>query len=59
MNNDTNIPEAAVEAAAKVLIEDGRYGVPWEDASDDDRAEVMARVRAILEAATPYLLVTK
>jgi hypothetical protein len=47
----------AVEAGARVLIEDGRYGVPWEDASEDDRAEVMARVRAILEAAAPHVLI--
>lgn len=45
----------AVEIGARVLIEDGRYGVPWEDASVDDRAEVLARVRAILEAAAPYM----
>lgn len=45
----------AVESGARVLIEYGRYGAPWEDASEDDRAEVMARVRAILEASTPYL----
>lgn len=47
----------AVESGAKVLIEDGRYGVPWGDASEDDRAEAMARVRAILEAAAPHALV--
>jgi hypothetical protein len=41
----------AVESGARVLIEDGRFGIPWEDASEDDRAEAMVRVRAILEAA--------
>jgi hypothetical protein len=46
----------AVESGARVLIEDGRYGVPWEDASEDDRAEALARVRAILEAATPHIM---
>ncbi|GGH93811.1 hypothetical protein ACFFGR_09280 [Arthrobacter liuii] len=46
----------AVESGARVLIEDGRYGVPWEDASEDDRAEAMARVRTILEAAAPHML---
>lgn len=46
----------ALERGARVLIEDGRYGVPWEDASEDDRAEVIAKVRAILEAAAPQLL---
>lgn len=46
----------AVERGARVLIEDGRYGVPWEDASEDDRVEVMTRVRDILEAAAPHML---
>ena len=45
----------AVESGARVLIEDGRYGIPWEDASEDDRAEVLTRVRAILEAAAPHI----
>lgn len=44
--------DAAVERGARVLIEDGRFGVPWEDASDEDRAETVGRVRTILEAVT-------
>ena len=42
---------AAMERGARVLIEDGQFGVPWEDASIEDRAETMGRVRAILNAA--------
>lgn len=45
----------AVESGARVLIEDGQFGVPWEDASEDDRTDTLARVRAILEAAAPYM----
>jgi hypothetical protein len=41
---------AAVERGARVLIEDGRFGVPWEDASEADHAETMNRVWAILAA---------
>jgi len=43
--------DAAVERGARVLVEDGARGVPWEDATDCHRAETMGRVRAILEAA--------
>lgn len=58
MNNNM-IPEDAVERGARVLIEDGKWGVPWEDASEEDQAETKDRSRAILEAALLPLLATK
>jgi hypothetical protein len=42
---------AAVERVAKVLVEQGARGVPWEDASVDDRAECMGFARVLLDAA--------
>lgn len=50
-----NITDEAVEAVAKVLVEDGAFGVPWGDASDDDRAEMVGKARVILGAAIPFL----
>lgn len=46
----------AVEAAAKVLVEDGAHGVPWGDASGDDRADAMGKARRYLEAAAPFMM---
>jgi hypothetical protein len=51
-----SISNEAIEAGARILIEDGQFGVPWEDASDDDRTEAVERVRVILEAAAPLML---
>jgi hypothetical protein len=50
------IPDEAVEAVAMVLIEDGAYGVPWGDASGDDRADAMGKARILLKAAAPIML---
>ncbi|WP_179012455.1 hypothetical protein [Paenarthrobacter ureafaciens] len=50
------ITYAAVESGARLYIEDGQLGIPWEDATADERAEAMAKVRAILEAAMPHML---
>jgi hypothetical protein len=47
--------DKAVEAMAKVLVEDGARGVPWGDASGDDRAEAMGKARILHEAAAPYM----
>lgn len=47
----THLDASAVERVANVLIEDGASGVPWEDASGDDRAEAMDKARVLLEAA--------
>jgi len=49
---EVTVTTTAVERGARVLIEDGRFGVPWEDASEEDRAETMDRVRAILASVT-------
>jgi hypothetical protein len=51
-----NINNEAAEAMAKVLVEDGAYGVPWEDASGDDRTEAMGKARRYIEAAAPHML---
>jgi hypothetical protein len=50
------IPDEAVEAVAMVLVEDGAYGVPWGDASGDDRAEAMGKARILLKAAAPFMM---
>lgn len=41
---------AGVDRAARVLVECGRFGVPWGDASDRDRAEAMDLARAVMAA---------
>lgn len=43
--------DAAVERAARVLVEVGRWGVPWEDATDKDRKEMLELARTVLTAA--------
>jgi len=51
-----NITAKAVKALAAVLIEEGAYGVPWGDASKDDRAEAMGRAHRYLTVASAHLL---
>jgi hypothetical protein len=51
-----NITNEAVTALAAILVEDGAYGVPWGDASDDDRAEAMSKARRYLNVAAPHLI---
>jgi len=46
-----NLDASAVERVANVLIEDGAFGVPWGDASEEDRAEAMDKAHVLLEAA--------
>lgn len=43
--------DAAVERAARVLVEVGRWGVPWEDATYKDRKEMLELARTVLTAA--------
>ncbi|MDQ0241209.1 hypothetical protein [Arthrobacter bambusae] len=45
------LDDATVERAARVLIEDGQFGVPWDDAFDRERAETMDLARSVLAAA--------
>lgn len=52
-----NISDEAVKALAAILVEEGAYGVPWGDASEDDRAEAMNRARRYLTIAAPHLTV--
>lgn len=42
--------DEAVERAARVLVEVGQFGVPWEDASDRDRAETIDLARSVIAA---------
>jgi len=52
------IPEAAVEAAAKAIYEDGWLGPPfWESLGDDNPAKVrvISATRLALEAAAPHM----
>lgn len=52
------IPEAAVEAAAKAIYEDGWLGPPfWESLAGDNSTKVSVRLatRKALEAAAPHL----
>jgi len=50
------IPNEAVAAVAKVVVEEGAYGVPWGDASDNDREDAMKKALAYLEAAAPHMV---
>lgn len=43
--------DGPVKRLARKLVEDGARGVPWEDASDDDRTEAMERAFAAVVAA--------
>jgi hypothetical protein len=43
--------DGPVKRLARVLVEDGQFGVPWEDASDDDRTDAMERAFAAVVAA--------
>ena len=52
-----NITDEAVKALAAVLVEDGAYGVPWGDASDDDRSEATSKARRYLTVAAPHLTI--
>lgn len=47
--------DEAIDRGARVLIEEGQFGVPWDDASEDAQAEVVDIVRAILEAAETHM----
>lgn len=51
-----NITDEAVKALAAVLVEDGAYGVPWGDASGDDRAGALNKARRYLTIAAPHML---
>ena len=46
-----NIPDEAVEAAAKAF-----YGPAYSDVADADLEYAIDQVRAMLEAAAPYIL---
>ena len=52
-----NVTDEAVKALAAALVEEGAYGVPWGDASDDDRAEASSKARRYLTIAAPHLAI--
>jgi hypothetical protein len=59
MLDGMRISDKAIEAAAKVIHEDGWQGPPfWESLSDDHPAKLqaIATARSAFEAAAPFLM---